>query len=129
MPFSFFVSNSKSLLAAEKDPKEKKTRKMAAFARPPPAIARRFPSSKARSLRSSSVRRACVAVAALMLTLAATAVSSSSLSSSVAVFSTALITPSIARLTSVVKSAKSFPRCAGVAARLIATAVDAGGEN
>jgi hypothetical protein len=52
------------------------------------------------------------------------------LSSSVAVFSTTLIiTPSIPRLASVIKSAKSFPRFAGVAARLIATAVDAGGEN
>lgn len=76
------------------------------------------------------MRRACVAVAALLLTVAATAVSSSSLSSSVAVFSTTLIiTPSIPRLASVIKSAKSFPRFAGVAARLIATAVDAGGEN
>ena len=75
------------------------------------------------------MRRACVAVAALLLTIAATAASSSSPSISIAVrFSTAILTPSIPRLASVVKSAKSFPRCAGVAARLIATAVDSGGE-
>ena len=116
--------------------KKKETRKMTAFAKPPPAIARRRPPSKAwMSPRSSSVRRACVAVTALLLTIAATAVSSSSSSfsasySRVAVFySTVLITPSIPRLASVIKSARSFPRCAGVAARLIATAVDAGGEN
>ena len=41
---------------------------------------------------------------------------------------TTFITPTIPRLASDIKSANSSPRCAGVAARLIVTAVDAGGE-